>query len=82
MAETTQQAITTEWQKVSESDCTIQSVRIDVFYNVSVGATAPTDNYLTLKVAEPVTFAYKSPVWMRLHHSDSPVSSVDIVIIK
>lgn len=81
MAETTQQVITSEWQKISDSDCTMQSSLIDTSYNVSIGADAPTDNFLTLKMAEPVTFAYKSPVWVRLYPRNG-VNSVNIVVVK
>lgn len=81
MADTMQQVVTNEWQKISDSDCTMQSSLIDTSYNVAIGADTPTDNFLTLKMAEPVTFAYKSPVWVRLFPRYG-INSVNIVVVK
>lgn len=66
MLTTTQKAITSDWQKVSEGNCTMQSDIAGVMYDVSIGATEPTDAAISVKLNEPTTFAYAEPVWVRL----------------
>lgn len=66
MATTTQIAVTKAWVKLSDSDCTVQANSNEQL-QFSMNATAPiTDAALLLRISEPVTFAYKTPVWCRL----------------
>lgn len=67
MADTTGQVVTGEWVQVSESDCTIQCSKPGARFDVSIGATAPTEASLMVLLNKPTTFSYKSPVWLRLH---------------
>lgn len=64
---TSQVTITSQWQQVSDGDCTLQSIEASELYNVSIGADQPTDALIILPLKEPTTFAYKSPVWVRLN---------------
>ncbi len=82
MAETTQQIVTTEWQKVSDGDCTIQSMSKMDLYNVAIGAAVPTDIFLILELDEIATFGYKSPVWIKLNDARDPNLERTIVIVK
>lgn len=82
MAITVQQAVTGSWVKISEGDCTIQSVKAGTLYNISVGTPAPTEAALALKLDEPTTFAYKSPVWARLNAKGNAGMSSTINVIK
>lgn len=88
MAATTQQAITGNWQKVSDSDCTMQSETPNTLYDISVGVTAPSDSAsppdarIIINLGEPKTFAYKSPVWVRLNAKGSVGQQRVINIIK
>lgn len=63
---TSQLAVTSSWQQVSESDCTLQSNVYGTKYHVAVGTETPTDAALFLNLDEPTTFSYKEPVWVRL----------------
>lgn len=82
MADTTKATITGEWQKISSSDCTIQSPSAGTLYDVAVGTGTPTDSFLTLNLNEPATFAYKSDVWVRLHAKGNSSMQKTITVIK
>ena len=80
---TTQILITGEWQQISDSDCTVQSVKAGTLYSVSIGIDAPTtDAIIKIRLDEPTTFAYKSPVWLRLNAKGGASMSSTINIIK
>lgn len=66
MATTLKQSITSEWQQVSEGDCTIQSETPNSVYEVAVTTEPPTDSFIVMPFDEATTFAYKTPVWLRL----------------
>ena len=76
-----QQAITSEWVQVSAGDCTMQSDKAGVIYDISVGETQPTAG-LALKLDRPITFAYKAPVWVRLNAKGNAALTRSINIIK
>lgn len=79
MASTTRKSITGSWLKISDGDCTVQSLVYDTNFHISVGATTPkTNEYITLKLTEATTFAYSSPVWCRV--ADSNAAQPIIVI--
>ena len=63
---TTKLVVTSEWQQASASDCTMQSEVVGTKYHIAIGAATPVDGFLTLRLDEPTTFAYKEPVWVRL----------------
>lgn len=68
MAVTEQFVVTSAWQQVAISDCTMQSITGNTIYDVFVGELAPVDDIaLKLPLLEPTTFAYKTPVWIRLN---------------
>lgn len=66
MVDTTKQAITGAWQQISEGDCTVQSESPTAIYEVAVTTELPTDAFIWLSLGEATTFAYKTPVWLRL----------------
>jgi hypothetical protein len=73
MAATTQVTVTKNWQKISDGNCTVQSIVNPYLYQVAIGAASET-NYIQLSLGEPVTFAFDSPVFCRLpqsHNRDS-----------
>lgn len=79
MAVTTNKSITSSWSKISDGDCTVQSMVHDTYFHISVGSTTPTGNaYITLKLTEATTFAYASPVWCRTRETGSNQSIVVI----
>ncbi len=83
MADTTQITATGGWQKISDSDCTLQSVRAGTVYDVGIGESEPSGNAaLTLPLDEPTTFSYKSPVWVRLHAKGNAGMSSTLNVIK
>lgn len=83
MTDTTQKTVTGGWQKISDSDCTLQSVRAGKIYDVGIGTSAPLgDAALTLLLDEPTTFAYKSPVWVRLNSKGNAGMSSALNVIK
>ena len=68
MAATEQLSVTSTWQQVAISDCTIQSETSNAIYDVFIGELAPNNDIaLKLPLDEPTTFAYKTPVWLRLN---------------
>lgn len=79
---TAQQVVTGEWQQIGGGDCTIQSSKTGVLYNISIGAAVPTEVSLVLKLDEPTTFAYKEPVWVRLHAKGNSAMRNTINVIK
>lgn len=79
MASTTRKNITASWQKISDGDCTVQSLVHDTQFYISVGATTPKgEEYIILKLTEATTFAYSSPVWCRV--ADASASQPIVVI--
>lgn len=78
---TSQQAVTSDWVQVSAGDCTMQSSKSGIIYDVSVGEAQPTSG-LSIKLDEPLTFAYKAPVWLRLNASGNASSQRFVNIIK
>lgn len=79
---TSQMTITSSWQKVSDSDCTIQSLQAGVLYDFVVGTSTPTTAFLYKTMDTPTTLAYKTPVWLRLHSKGSSGNQQIINIIK
>jgi len=83
MVATTKVTVSKSWSKVSDGDCTMQSVNPSNSYHVAVGANAPTtDAYLTLPLFEPTTLAYKTPVWCKLSLSSLLKDNAVLNIIK
>lgn len=78
---TVEQVITSDWVQVSAGDCTMQTVKAGVIYDISVGEIEPTTG-LALKLDRPITFAYKTPVWVRLHAKGNAALQRSINIIK
>lgn len=78
---TAEQVITGEWVQVSTGDCTMQTARAGVVYDISVGEATPTVG-LALKLDRPITFAYKAPVWVRLNAKGNATVQRSIHIIK
>ena len=74
MATTTQATITTAWAKISDGDCTVQSKITGVAYDfeVAVSTTTPSSASLRISLAIPITFAYKTPIWLRLTDNSAP----------
>lgn len=70
---TTQISVTSQWQKVSEGDITLQSETEGVLYDFAVGVSEPSTARLWTKMDAPTTIAYKEPVWLRLS-AKGPVS--------
>lgn len=67
--------------QISTGDCTIQTAKAGVVYDISVGEAQPTTG-LALKLDRPITFAYKSPVWVRLNAKGNASQSRSVNIIK
>lgn len=82
MATTSKQLITSEWQQVSDGDCTIQSELPNTTYEVTVTTEPPTDSFITMQLTEATTFAYKTPVWLRLHEKGAANLERAVNIIK
>lgn len=82
MVDTTKQAITGEWQQISEGDCTIQSESPTAIYEVAVTAVLPTDASIRLSLGKATTFAYKTPVWLRLQEKGNSSLERIVNIIK
>ena len=82
MVDTTKHAVTGEWQQVSEGDCTIQSESPGPIYEVAITSDLPSDAFITMPFDEPTTFAYKTPVWLRLHAKGSASLEKMVNIIK
>lgn len=81
MLTTTQKSITSDWQKVSDGNCTMQSDVAGIMYDVSIGATEPSDAAISVKLNEPTTFSYAEPVWVRLRAKGNASYSKTINII-
>ena len=77
---TTQIAVSSDWQQVSDSDCTIQSLKKDIRYDFAVGVSQPDAAFLSDTMDTPTTFAYKEPVWLRLADK-GPVGKQEIINI-
>lgn len=82
MAQTLQETITSAWKQVSTGDCTIQSETASTMYEVAVGDVEPIAGSLLVKLDEPANFAYKSPVWLRLHAKGSAGQQRVVNVIK
>ena len=74
MAETTRVTVSKSWVKLSDSDCTVQANSNEQI-QFAISPTEPTtDASLLLRIAEPVTLAYKTAVWCRLpFHCNTPI---------
>ena len=83
MADTTTQVVTGTWVKVSDSDCTIQSAdNTGIRFDVSIGLSTPTDAALRVILDEATTFAYKSPVWVKLNAKGNASNQRTINVVK
>lgn len=79
MFNTTQVNVTRDWTKVSDGDCTVQSVVSLHHYQVSIGTAAPvTDAAITLKLSAPTSFNYATPVWCRLQGKEN-IATLNII---
>ncbi len=80
MATTTQLTITKTWQKISDSDCTVQSVYSYEQFKFASGLTAPADGAgLLIQINEPVNFSYKAPIWCRLINPSATTAVINII---
>lgn len=82
MTITVKQLITSEWQQVSDGDCTIQSEAPNSVYEIAVTAEPPTDAFIFMELSEATTFAYKTPVWLRLRAKGTASLERAVNIIK
>lgn len=82
MATTTKEIITGEWKQISEGDCTMQSLKKGIIYNVSISAEPPSASSISLLLDEPTTFAYKTPVWVKIEAKGSVGMQQAVNIIK
>ncbi len=82
MVATTELSITKDWLKVSDTDCTLQYTGTGVYFDVAVTTTTPSTASLSLSLLEPITLAYKTPVWCRISQGSNMPSSVNATIIK
>lgn len=82
MATTEKQAVTSDWTQVSEGDCTMQSQSSGTIYEAAVSLAMPEDAFITLPLDEATTFAYKTPVWLRLQEKGASDLERFINIIK
>lgn len=78
---TTQMVITSQWQKVSEGDITMQSEKEGTLYDFAIGTGVPTAGLL-INLDEPTTIAYKEPVWLKLRAKGSASHQRLINVIK
>ena len=79
MFNTTQVNVTRNWTKISDGDCTVQSVVSLHHYQVSIGTAAPvTDAAITLKLSAPTSFNYATPVWCRLQGKEN-IATLNII---
>lgn len=58
--------VSSSWTQISEGDCTVQSPSKGAIYEAAVSLAMPEDAFITLTLEEATTFAYKTPVWLRL----------------
>lgn len=82
MVDTTKHAVTGEWQQVSEGDCTIQSDSLGHIYEIAVTTELPSNTFITMSLDEATTFAYKTPVWLRLQAKGAASLERTVNIIK
>lgn len=80
MGTTTQLTITKTWQKISDSDCTVQSVYSAEQFQFANNATIPTTTAsLLIRINEPVNLAYKSPIWCKLPDSATKNELINVI---
>lgn len=60
----------------------MQSEKTGITYHVVVSIEQPTVAKIALKLDEPTTFAYKTPVWVRLESRGNDSNKHIINIIK
>ena len=85
---TTQVMITSEWTKIAEGQCEVQSVNDrdafnKTFFDLVVSNTAPsadTDTFLRIKLFEHANFHRDAPVWLRLNAANADKDQPVIVI--
>lgn len=82
MVDTVSQSVNTQWQQVSEGDCTIQSDSPGHIYEIAVTTELPSDTFITMSLDEATTFAYKTPVWLRLQAKGAASLERTVNIIK
>lgn len=86
---TTQIMITSEWTKIANGQCEVQSVNDrdafdKTFFDLVVSNTAPsadTDNFLRITLFEHANFHRDAPVWLRLNKVNADKNQ-PVVIIK
>lgn len=80
MATTTQLTINKIWQKISDTDCTVQAVYSAEPFQFATGLLPPLDNAaLLIRINEPINFAYQSPIWCRLPESALKTELINII---
>lgn len=82
MVDTVKQLVGSQWQQVSEGDCTIQSESPGPIYEVAITSDLPSDAFITMPFDEATTFAYKTPVWLRLQAKGSASLERTVNMIK
>lgn len=85
---TTQVMITSEWTKIAEGQCEVQSVNDrdafnKTFFDLVVSNTTPsanTDTFLRITLFEHANFHRAAPVWLRLNKVNASKAQPVIVI--
>lgn len=80
MATTTQVTVTKSWVKLASGDCTVQSIKSSGLFDIAVGADEPSSSaYITISLATPTTFAYKTAVWCKLSSSSGDSTTINVI---
>ncbi len=83
MAETTEVTVTKTWAKLSDGDCTVQSVISSELFDIAISTALPTTNArIQMRLNTPVTFAYKTAVWIRLNQLAQTPATAKVNVIK
>lgn len=80
MGTTTQLTITKTWQKISDGDCTVQSVYSAEQFQFANSDTEPTTSAsLLIRINEPANFGYQSPIWCKLPSTANKDELINVI---
>ncbi len=80
MAATTEKMITKAWQKVSDGDCTLQTVSSNELLQFAASTAAPTTAFYQDSFGEITNVAFGMPVWVRLNQSATRTTEVKMIV--
>lgn len=89
MTDTTTLEVTTDWTKISDGQCVVQSVNdrksyAKLLFDLVVSDTKPasdTGAFMEITLSTPANFHRDAPVWLRLNEANADENQ-QVVVIK